>query len=107
MDSPRSSNTSDHLAPPSPYPATVDPSPVDSNGTVRTDHTEVHGATCRSRTVADFPQIEDDAQENEVNEDAMSDIRSPDTDTDEIVSPASHGARVQVCLAQRMPTTLH
>jgi hypothetical protein len=41
MDSPRSSNTSDHLAPPSPYPATVDPSPVDSNGTCNTDHTEV------------------------------------------------------------------
>jgi hypothetical protein len=55
--------------------------------------------------VADSPQIEDDAQENEVNEDAMSDIRSPDTD--EIVSPASHGARVQVWLAQRMLRTLH
>ena len=43
MALPRSSaHTSDHLQPPpSPYPATVDPSPVDSNGTVHTDHTEV------------------------------------------------------------------
>jgi hypothetical protein len=48
MESPRSSNTSDHLVPPpSPYPATVDPSPVDSNGTVNTDHTEVDAATLR------------------------------------------------------------
>lgn len=37
METPRSSNTSDHLAPPSPYPSTVDPSPVDSNGTVATE----------------------------------------------------------------------
>ncbi|KAH8630437.1 hypothetical protein IG631_15014 [Alternaria alternata] len=44
MDSPRSSgHTSDHLQPPpSPYPASVDPSPVDSNGTSHTDHTEVN-----------------------------------------------------------------
>lgn len=42
MDSRRSSTQSDHLVPPpSPYPATVDPSPVDSNGTSATDHTEV------------------------------------------------------------------
>jgi hypothetical protein len=40
------------------------------------------------------PQIEDDAQENEVNEDAMSDIRSPGTD--DIVSPASHDSRAKV-----------
>lgn len=72
----RSSNTSDHLVPPpSPYPATVDPSPVDSNGTCNTDHTE----------------IEDDAQENQVSEDNMSDILSPGTD--DIVSPASHDSR--------------
>ncbi|KAH7086213.1 hypothetical protein FB567DRAFT_527424 [Paraphoma chrysanthemicola] len=78
MDSPRSSNTSDHLVPPpSPYPATVDPSPVDSNGTCNTDHTE----------------IEDDAQENQVSEDGMSDIRSPGTD--EIVSPASQDSRAK------------
>ncbi|KAH8728517.1 hypothetical protein GQ44DRAFT_737701 [Phaeosphaeriaceae sp. PMI808] len=56
----RSSSTSDHLAPPSPYPATVDPSPVDSNGTCNTDHTEI-------------------------DEDAQEDMRSPVTD--DIVSP--------------------
>ncbi|KAI8933775.1 hypothetical protein NX059_009484 [Plenodomus lindquistii] len=68
----RSSNTSDHLQPPpSPYPATVDPSPVDSNGTSQTDHTD----------------IEDDAQVNHLSEDDMSDIRSPATD--DIVSPQS------------------
>ncbi|KAF3034958.1 hypothetical protein E8E11_000488 [Didymella keratinophila] len=62
----RSSTQSDHLVPPpSPYPATVDPSPVDSNGTSATDHTE----------------IEDDAQDD------LSDIRSPNTE--DIVSPAS------------------
>ncbi|KAF2681144.1 hypothetical protein K458DRAFT_489618 [Lentithecium fluviatile CBS 122367] len=70
----RSSNTSDHLAPPSPYPSTVDPSPVDSNGTVATE-------------------IEDDAQENHVSEsegesgDGSSDIKSPDHD--DITSPLS------------------
>ena len=37
-----SGTTSDHLIPPpSPYPATVDPSPVDSNGT---NATEVHSS---------------------------------------------------------------
>src|SRR5690242_21590724 len=46
MESQRSSGAhSDHLIPPpSPYPATVDPSPVDSNGTSATDHTEVYTA---------------------------------------------------------------
>lgn len=74
----RNSNTSDHLVPPpSPYPATVDPSPVDSNGTCHTDNTE----------------IEDDEQENHVGEDDMSDIRSPATD--DIVSPASQGGRAK------------
>jgi len=48
MSSSRSSNTSDHLVPPpSPYPATVDPSPVDSNGTNHTDHTEVGSVASR------------------------------------------------------------
>jgi hypothetical protein len=48
MHSQRSSGAhSDHLVPPpSPYPATVDPSPVDSNGTSATDHTEVRNARC-------------------------------------------------------------
>lgn len=37
-----SDTTADHLLPPpSPYPATVEPSPVESNGTTNTDHTEV------------------------------------------------------------------
>jgi len=73
----RSSSASDHLQPPpSPYPATVDPSPVDSNGTSQTDHTD----------------IEDDAQVNHLgDDDAMSDIRSPGTD--EIASPASHNSQ--------------
>ncbi|KAH5714176.1 hypothetical protein HBI20_153790 [Parastagonospora nodorum] len=83
----RSSNTSDHLVPPpSPYPATVDPSPVDSNGTVNTDHTE----------------IEDDAQENHVSDDSMSDVRSPGTD--DIVSPASQSSRPE--MPTRLDTTL-
>ena len=38
METDRSSNASDHLQPPpSPYPSTVDPSPVDSNGTSGTE----------------------------------------------------------------------
>ncbi|KAJ4366158.1 hypothetical protein N0V83_007793 [Neocucurbitaria cava] len=86
MDSPRSSNTSDHLQPPpSPYPATVDPSPVDSNGTNHTDHTE----------------IEDDAQVNQVGEDGMTDIRSPATD--EIVSPASQHSQPRPRLDTTVP----
>ncbi|KAF1835716.1 hypothetical protein BDW02DRAFT_567750 [Decorospora gaudefroyi] len=73
-----SGHTADHLQPPpSPYPATVDPSPVDSNGTNATDHTE----------------IEDDAQVNHPGEDGMSDMRSPATD--EIVSPASQGSQAK------------
>jgi LmbE family N-acetylglucosaminyl deacetylase len=96
MDSPRSSNTSDHLAPPSPYPATVDPSPVDSNGTNHTDHTEVHAAAAARCELAGLtpPQIEDDEQENQVGEDNMSDIRSPATD--DIVSPTSPDVRAKV-----------
>jgi hypothetical protein len=39
-------------------------------------------------------QIEDDAQENQVSDDNMSDIRSPATD--EIVSPASQDSRAKV-----------
>lgn len=78
MDSPRSSNTSDHLQPPpSPYPATVDPSPVDSNGTNHTDHTE----------------IEDDAQVNELANDFAADVQSPATD--DIVSPASQDSHAK------------
>jgi len=73
-----SGHTSDHLQPPpSPYPASVDPSPVDSNGTSHTDHTE----------------IEEDAQENHPSEDGMSDIRSPGTD--DIVSPASQDGQTK------------
>ncbi|KAF7446870.1 hypothetical protein PtrSN002B_000863 [Pyrenophora tritici-repentis] len=73
-----SGHTSDHLQPPpSPYPATVDPSPVDSNGTSHTDHTE----------------IEDDAQEDHPSEDGMSDIRSPATD--DIVSPVSQDGQTK------------
>ncbi|KAF2864862.1 hypothetical protein BDV95DRAFT_588200 [Massariosphaeria phaeospora] len=70
-----SSTTADHLAPPpSPYPANVDPSPVDSNGTNGTE-------------------IEDDAQVDHVDpasEDELSDMRSPDME--DIVSPASQGS---------------
>ncbi|KAF9691959.1 hypothetical protein EKO04_009980 [Ascochyta lentis] len=68
---------SDHLVPPpSPYPATVDPSPVDSNGTSATDHTEVHYG---------LHMIEDDAQDD------MNDMRSPATE--DIVSPASQSSQ--------------
>ncbi|KAL6705904.1 hypothetical protein ACN47E_006183 [Coniothyrium glycines] len=75
----RSSGTmSDHLQPPpSPYPATVDPSPVDSNGTVHTDHTE----------------IEEDAQVNQVGEENSHGIMSPSTD--DIVSPASQDGQAK------------
>ena len=102
MDSPRSSgHASDHLQPPpSPYPATVDPSPVDSNGTTHTDHTEV------DQIVDDYgeqagltpPQIEDDAQEDQASEDGMSDIRSPATD--DIVSPVSQDGHAKVSRRQ-------
>jgi hypothetical protein len=103
MASSRSSNTSDHLVPPpSPYPATVDPSPVDSNGTNHTDHTEVGIVIVASRCVARRelagltpPQIEDDAQENQVSEDGTSDIKSPGTE--DMISPVSQGSRVMVC----------
>ena len=105
MDSPRSSgHTSDHLQPPpSPYPATVDPSPVDSNGTSHTDHTEVdmtvdeheHGEQAGLTP----PQIEDDAQEDHPpSEDGMSDIRSPATD--DIVSPVSQDGHAKVSSRQ-------
>ncbi|KAF2273371.1 uncharacterized protein EI97DRAFT_436026 [Westerdykella ornata] len=74
--------TSDHLAPPpSPYPATVDPSPVDSNGTNGTE-------------------IEEDEQENEVNEDPVSALRSPGMD---IISPASYASQD----SQDKPSKLH
>lgn len=66
-----SGTTSDHLIPPpSPYPATVDPSPVDSNGTNATE-------------------IEDDEQVNEVGED-LGDLVSPD-----IISPQSQDSFAQ------------
>ena len=96
MDSLRSSAaTSDHLQPPpSPYPATVDPSPVDSNGTSHTDHTEVcYSMSCAATRGADPLQIEDDAQVNHVGEDDLSDITSPATD--EIVSPASQDSQAK------------
>ena len=92
MDSPRSSGAhSDHLVPPpSPYPATVDPSPVDSNGTSATDHTEVDNAViyCREHAVLTSTQIEDDAQDD------MNDIRSPATE--DIISPASQTSQSKV-----------
>ncbi|KAF2789677.1 hypothetical protein K505DRAFT_328070 [Melanomma pulvis-pyrius CBS 109.77] len=70
-----SNRSSDHLVPPpSPYPATVDPSPVDSNGTNGTE-------------------IEDDEQENEITESALSDTRSPGMD--DIVSPASQDGQTK------------
>ncbi|KAL5120396.1 hypothetical protein ACEQ8H_001686 [Pleosporales sp. CAS-2024a] len=78
----RSSNASDHLLPPpSPYPATLDPSPVDSNGTVHTDHT-------------DHTEMDDDAQENHGSDDNMSDMPSPATD--DMVSPASPTSRPEM-----------
>ncbi|KAF2199901.1 hypothetical protein GQ43DRAFT_375133 [Delitschia confertaspora ATCC 74209] len=78
-----SGNAQDHLIPPpSPYPATVDPSPVDSNGTISTD--------------ANVQQIEDDAQVNQVNEDGMSDIRSPDTNISDLTSPASQDSHTKL-----------
>ncbi|KAF2115123.1 hypothetical protein BDV96DRAFT_576509 [Lophiotrema nucula] len=67
--------TSDHLVPPpSPYPSTVDPSPVDSNGTNATE-------------------IEDDAQINQVSEDEHSDVKSPEAD--DIISPASQDSQAK------------
>ena len=73
----RSSGPSDTLAPPSPYPQQIEPSPTDSNGTESTD-------------------IEEDAQEEAHvkspfsvaldQQDATSEIQSPDI---EIRSPAS------------------
>ncbi|KAF2713825.1 hypothetical protein K504DRAFT_498618 [Pleomassaria siparia CBS 279.74] len=66
-----SNRSSDHLVPPpSPYPATVDPSPVDSNGTNGTE-------------------FEDEEQED-VIEHALSDARSP---AEDITSPASQGSQ--------------
>jgi hypothetical protein len=40
------------------------------------------------------PQIEDDAQENQVGDDNMSEIMSPGTD--DIVSPASQSSRPEM-----------
>ncbi|KAF2735742.1 hypothetical protein EJ04DRAFT_183805 [Polyplosphaeria fusca] len=72
----RSSGASaDHLAPPpSPYPSTVDPSPVDSNGTNATE-------------------IEEDAQVDEVSANDHDHIRSPDAE--EIISPASQDGQAK------------
>ncbi|KAF2494072.1 hypothetical protein BU16DRAFT_63959 [Lophium mytilinum] len=76
-----SGTTSDHLhPPPSPYPAHVDPSPVDSNGTVSTE-------------------IEDESQENPPSEDEMSDFRSPDMD--DLTSPSSQGSLGKVVFEPR------
>jgi hypothetical protein len=93
METPRSSGaTSDHLQPPpSPYPATVDPSPVDSNGT---NGTEVHSSRSRQWTRLTPRQIEDDAQINQFTEDELSDTRS--LGPDDIVSPASMDDRAKV-----------
>lgn len=85
----RNSNTSDHLQPPpSPYPATVDPSPVDSNGTAHTDNTE----------------IEDDPQENQVGEETLTDLISPATD--DIVSPASQDGQSLQSQPHKLDTLL-
>lgn len=48
------------------------------------------------RTVdgANVRQIEDDAQVNQVSEDELSDIRSPDME--DITSPASQGSQAKV-----------
>ncbi|KAF2006751.1 hypothetical protein P154DRAFT_517777 [Amniculicola lignicola CBS 123094] len=75
-----SGTTSDHLIPPpSPYPATVDPSPVDSNGTTATD-------------------IEDDAQIDQMLEDEQRDehgsVRSPEAD--DLLSPMSQDSQAKV-----------
>lgn len=72
----RSSAPSDSLAPPaSPYPAQVDPSPVDSNGTDGTEGTE----------------IEDEKQDGVRSPltDEGEELRSPDI---EITSPQSMGS---------------
>ncbi|KAF2813099.1 uncharacterized protein BDZ99DRAFT_473817 [Mytilinidion resinicola] len=80
-----SGTTSDHLhPPPSPYPAHVDPSPVDSNGTVSTE-------------------IEDESQENPPSEDEMSDIRSPDMD--DLTSPSSQGSLGKLAKLETMIPT--
>ena len=64
-------NASDSLAPPpSPYPATVDPSPVESNTSTSTDATDIEVDAC-----------EDDEEE----------VKSPDI---ELLSPASQDAMV-------------
>ncbi|KAL5409894.1 hypothetical protein PMIN03_005726 [Paraphaeosphaeria minitans] len=81
----RSSNA-DHLQPPpSPYPSTVDPSPVDSNGTSGTE-------------------IEDDAQVSQPSDDEGSDIhiKSP---LDDIVSPVSIESQAKVRAAAAAGTT--
>lgn len=92
LSSRSSANTSDHLQPPaSPYPATVDPSPVDSNGTSGTD---VHSSEQRTHSRADTTQIEDDAQVNQAGDEftspAMDDMVSPS-------SFASQESQPQVC----------
>ncbi|KAF2268202.1 hypothetical protein CC78DRAFT_530130 [Lojkania enalia] len=75
-----SGTTSDHLVPPSPYPATVDPSPVDSNGTNATE-------------------IEDDEQVNQVMEDGARDaLKSPEGERegDDIISPGSQDSQANM-----------
>lgn len=96
MESPRSSgNPSEHLAPPaSPYPATIDPSPVDSNGTNSTEVPIVSSMVNWTRANP-LGQIEEDAQVNQVGDgqvnehqdsaDDLNDLKSPDGE--EILSP--------------------
>ncbi|KAF2668296.1 hypothetical protein BT63DRAFT_388355 [Microthyrium microscopicum] len=62
----RHSANSDSLAPPSPYPATVDPSPVESNTSASTDSTDI--------------EVDD-------SHDGIDDARSPAI---ELLSPAGH-----------------
>ncbi|KAF2100983.1 hypothetical protein NA57DRAFT_36507 [Rhizodiscina lignyota] len=71
------SSDKDSLVPPSPYPATVDPSPVDSQNSTSTDATD----------------IELEEQEEQIQE-RHEDVTSPSND--EIVSPAS-------AVSQEMP----
>lgn len=99
METSRSSNASDHLQPPpSPYPSTVDPSPVDSNGTSGTEVRTARAPSVRPTSADPHMQIEDDAQVNQGSEDEGSDIniRSP---LDDIISPVSLESQTKVCAA--------
>jgi len=83
-----SGNASEYLQPPpSPYPSTVDPSPVDSNGTTSTEVNATSGAL--TGQCSHLQQIEDASQENAVSEDGLTDATSPSTGIDDIASPAS------------------